>query len=102
MKFADDLSALSEAAIRCRAIGHMWMPYTAAIAHKKKFKGYNVTLICGNCNTEKHFMLSQRGEYYPATYTYPDNYLLAKGNPYITKEDRGQFKLQALSQWLPE
>jgi hypothetical protein len=49
----------------------------------------------------KHFMLSMRGEYHPATYSYGDNYLLEKGQPYISKDDKGQFKLQALSGVLP-
>lgn len=103
MKFAKDRSELSNEAIRCRGLGHSWVPSTAVVANTKEFKGYNVTLVCVNgCGTAKHFMLSQRGEYYPATYSYGDDYILAKGNPYISREDRGLFKLQALTDILPE
>jgi hypothetical protein len=101
-RFAASIEALSDGAIKCRGLGHAWIPYLADSVEQKGFHGYNVTLVCGNgCGTMKHFMLSQRGEYYPATYSYGDEYLLAKGNPYITKEDKGQFKLQALSEILP-
>lgn len=102
MRFAANIEALSPEAVRCRAIGHRWVPYTAKTADPKLFKGYNVTLVCDNgCDTMKHFQLSFRGEYYPATYSYGDNYLLEKGNPPITVEDKGQFKLSTLSDILP-
>lgn len=104
MTFAKDKNDLTPEAVSCRGLGHLWKPYTAKWYERAnlKFKGYNVTLVCDRgCGTSKHFMLSQRGEYFPATYTYGDRYLLEKGNDPITREDRGQFKLEALSDWLP-
>lgn len=103
MRFAKDIESLSPEAVRCRAIGHRWTPYTAKTADPKLFKGFNVTLVCDNqCGTMKHFQLSFRGEYYPATYSYGDSYLLEKGNPPISKDDKGQFKLQVLTDVMEE
>lgn len=103
MRFAQSKDDLSPEAVSCRGIGHRWLPSSAKWLDVAalKFHGYNVTLICDRCGAGKHFMLSERGEYFPATYSYPSNYLLAKGQPYLTKEDRGQFKLDALQEWLP-
>lgn len=102
MKFAKDREALSDEAVHCRGLGHNWVPYKADLVSEKSYKGYNVTLVCSTCKMMKHFMLSMRGEYSPATYSYPDFYLLAKGNEWITREDRGQFKLRALTDILPD
>lgn len=96
MKFAENKHELSPGAIHCRGLGHSWEPLTAPYVQESTFKGYNVTLGCKSCGTLKHFMLSVRGEYFPATYTYSDGYLLKKGNPWITREDKGEFKLEAL------
>jgi len=101
MRFAKTQDDFTQEVVRCRGLGHMWKPYTADSVSEKSFKGYNVTLICDTCRTMKHFMLSMRGEYYPATYTYCDEYLLAKGQPHLTKADKGHFKLDALSEILP-
>jgi hypothetical protein len=82
-------------------LGHVWVSYTATYQNipRLKFKGYNVTVICDKCGTLKHFMLSMRGDYYPATYTYADNYLLPVGYK-VTREDKGNFKLEALAEAL--
>jgi hypothetical protein len=95
---AHDVSQFTEGAIWCRSFGHSWKPYTAPNVTTKTYKGFNVTLVCASCETFKHFMLSVRGEYGPASYTYPDRYL---ADFIVTPSDRQALKLEALSEILP-
>jgi hypothetical protein len=96
MRKANDYSQLSEGSIRCRSFGHSWKPYTAEAEGGTKAHpaGWSVTLICDNCGTFKHFMLSKRGEYGEARYTYPDGYLATF---FVGGEEKNRMRLEVLS-----
>lgn len=93
MRKAHSPEEFNEGAIYCRSFGHAWKPYTAP--YDKKARQYNVTLVCANgCSTEKHFTLSQRGEYASPSYSYGDGYLATFT---VTPEDKESLRLEALS-----
>lgn len=92
-KRAHDLSELADGAPYCRAFGHSWAtPHHKPMPGGRK-AGWAVTLICTVCDTEKHFMLSQRGELTAPRYIYPPNYLAAF---FIGPEERAAMRLEAL------
>lgn len=94
VKRAHNLHELTEGAVYCRAFGHSWShPNKKAFGGKGHKAGWNVTLICSVCTTEKHFQLSRRGELTAPRYIYPDHYLAVF---FVGPDERAAMRLDAL------
>lgn len=93
MKRARNLRELSEGATYCRAFGHSWAePHKNALPGGRK-AGWACSLICPVCGTEKHFMLSHRGELTAPRYIYPDHYLAVF---FVGPDERAAMRLEAM------
>lgn len=92
----DDVSefaeALPEEFLACRELGHHWQPWAAGL-HPDG--GFDRTLRCSRCHTEKHQELSNRGSVLTSRYNHPDGYL-TKGLGRITGDGRGVLRLEAI------
>jgi len=92
---ARDLSELCEGAAYCRAFGHSWVDLHPPKNQGRKGRkaGWACSLICDRCHTEKHFMLSHRGELTAPRYVYPPQYLASF---FIGPDERAAMRLEAL------
>lgn len=76
----------------CRDLGHNWEPYTA----KQVGKGYERVLYCHTCGALKSQSLDKTGLILSTRISYPDGYLLPKGLPRMTREDKGLVRIATI------
>lgn len=83
---------LPEGFLYCRELGHNWRPHTAG---KYKDGGFERTLKCPRCRTEKHQEITSWGVILRVHYTHPDGYL-HKGMGRIVGDGRGMMRLESI------
>jgi hypothetical protein len=76
--------------LECRDFGHAWAPYTARLIGN--LGGYEYTLRCGRCLTERYRQIGRTGRLLQNKYRYEPGYLI-KGLGQLTTEDRDEFRL---------
>jgi hypothetical protein len=66
-------SRLTDKALHCRELGHVWRPL---VAHwEADAKAFHRRLRCSSCRTERVQVLTARGHVVSNRYLYPDGYL---------------------------
>lgn len=66
-------SRLSDKALHCRELGHVWRPLVAS--WEEDARAFHRRLRCTSCRTERVQVLSARGHVLSNRYLYPDGYL---------------------------
>src|SRR5262245_10436346 len=89
----DFAHGLSESALQCRELGHLWRPYTASFSTHEGV--YHRSLRCSRCRTERVQVLSDKGTVLSNGYVYPDGYLHA-GMGRIAGDARDVLRLESL------
>lgn len=71
---ADTFAArLSDKALHCRELGHVWRPLVAT--WEADARAFHRRLRCASCRTERVQVLTARGHVVSNRYVYPDGYL---------------------------
>lgn len=89
---------LSEEAMLCRDLGHVWRPYRAE--RRPKGAGFIRTMRCRTCGCERRQYMDRWGAISSNTYSYPDHYLLPGGG--FTRADRATLRLKRVQELLDE
>jgi hypothetical protein len=96
---ADTFAArLSDKALHCRELGHVWRPLAAT--WDADARAFDRRLRCSSCRTERVQILSMRGGVLSNRYVYPDGYL-AKNVEGMTGS-RDLFRLEAVLRTLDD
>jgi hypothetical protein len=88
---------LTEEAMLCRDLGHIWRPYKAE--RRPKGQGFIRTMRCRTCNCERRQYLDRFGAVSSNNYRYPAGYLVGGG---FTREDRQELRLHQVTYLLDE
>lgn len=64
---------LSDKALHCRELGHVWRPHT--VTFDELARCYERSLRCTSCRTVRSQVLDARGHVIRNSYRYPDGYL---------------------------
>lgn len=92
-EIAEFAQGLPEKFLYCREMGHNWRPYTAG---RFKDGGYERTLRCSRCRTQRVQEISARGVVLRNNYVHPDGYLSPAGMGRIVGEGRGALRLESI------
>lgn len=88
---------LSPRVLHCRELGHNWKPSTVRFDQERH--GYERTLRCANCRTERRQTLDARGHVVSNRYVYPEGYLTA-GRVESGNISRDVFRMESINRWL--
>ena len=78
---------ISEASLTCRDYRHSWRPKNARVVER----GYERTLQCRSCGTQRVEVLHGTGQLLTRRYHYPEGFLLPKG----TTIDMDEVRIEA-------
>ena len=87
------IETMPDTFLQCRDFGHSWRPHTARALAKRK--GYEQTLRCARCLTERRRWIDSRGEIISSGYEYAEGYLVA-GLGRLTGVDRGHVRVASV------
>lgn len=82
---------MPETFLRCRDLGHTWLQYRV----KRIRGGFERSLFCRSCKTNKHMFISPKGEILASNYVYNDGYQI-QGLGRIQAEGKSVLRLEAL------
>lgn len=88
---------MPETFLRCRDLGHTWLQYRV----KRIRGGFERSLFCRSCKTNKHMFISPKGEILASNYVYNDGYQI-QGMGRIQAEGKAVMRLEALDRVLAE
>lgn len=83
---------LAEEHLRCRDIGHVWHQYRV----KRVRGGFERSMFCRSCKTNKHQFLSTRGEILASNYTYNEGYQF-RGLGRVQADGKSVLRLESLN-----
>lgn len=83
---------LAEEFLRCRDIGHVWHQYRV----KRVRGGYERSMFCRSCKTNKHQFLSSKGDILASNYTYNDGYQF-RGLGRVQADGKSVLRLESLT-----
>lgn len=90
------LGGMPKVHIHCRDYGHSWAPHTA----QRIGKGFDQTLKCTRCGTERHRVLDRFGDVVTNSYHYAEGYLVA-GLGRLNGTDRGTLRIASIMDSIP-
>ena len=85
------IRTMPDSYLKCRRYGHAWDPYTVT----KHGRSWETIVICARCKTQRHELLTSRGELVKSHYRYANGYLV-KGHGALRGEDRNQLRLESV------
>lgn len=85
---------LTDAYLLCRDIGHQWRAYTARYVPEQN--GYERTLRCGRCQTERRQTLSLNGHVTSGSYSYPEGYQQPHGSGRLTGDAKDALRIESV------
>jgi len=88
---------MPETFLRCRDLGHTWLQYRV----KRIRGGFERSLFCRSCKTNKHMFISPKGEILASNYVYNDGYQI-QGMGRIQAEGKSVLRLESLDRVLAE
>lgn len=83
---------LSDRALHCRELGHVWRPLTAS--WEPESRSFHRALRCSSCHTERRQILTAHGGVVSNSYVYPRGYLAT--NVEGVGGHRDAFRLEAI------
>jgi len=89
---------LSDKALHCRELGHVWRPLTAS--WEAEARAFHRRLRCSSCRTERVQVLSARGGVLTNRYVYPAGYLATHVDGMTGARDL--FRLEAIIRTLDD
>lgn len=84
---------LPDSYLLCRDMGHIWRPYTARIVEGGR--GYERTMRCSRCRTERQQMLSASGVVLSGHYSYQDGYKAPSSVGFLSHDARSGLRLES-------
>lgn len=92
----DFASGLTNGALHCRELGHVWRPLT--VSFDRSAGAYDRRLRCSSCRTVRVQVLNSHGHTVSNRYVYPDGYLAKGVETGMTNRD--VFRLEAITRFL--
>jgi hypothetical protein len=88
---------MPESYLRCRDLGHTWLQYRV----KRIRGGFERSLFCRSCKTNKHMFISPKGEILASNYVYHEGYQI-QGMGRIQAEGKAVMRLESLDRVLSD
>lgn len=89
---------LSDKQLQCRELGHTWVQWSVqVITERRRVGGYERTMRCRACRTERRQLLDSGGHVVSNGYRYADGYLAANVQKGFTRDT---FRLESVTRWL--
>lgn len=89
---------LTDKQLSCRELGHTWVQWDVqVIRESRRVGGYERTMRCRQCRTERRQLLDSFGSVVRNGYRYADGYLAANVQKGFTRDT---FRLESVTRWL--
>lgn len=93
----DAVKDMTDEALECRDFSHSWRPFSAS----RESYGFERTLQCRNCKTERRETLDKRGGLVSRSYAYPEGFLI-KGLGRLSGNRKDAVRLASMLRAIPD